>query len=291
MATTVPLAFAQFRSALEITGLQESTVSTRQQAVRNAVARELEVIDSFLTGSYARHTLIAPLKEADIDVFVVLASKYYGQFRDRGQRRLLDALRAVLLKSYPSTPDISRNGQAVTIRFSDFIVDVVPAFNRQGGGYIIPNSVAQTWISTDPKAHVDIVSESNRVHNGDLVPLIKMMKAWNRNIGRHFRSFHLEVLALSSVDGVAISDMPSGVRFVLDKGRDLVAKKNPDPAGYSEDVGFYIDSPEKIAEAVGKFEAGYSLAVRAEAASSAARTADAIAIWRTLFGDYFPAYG
>ena len=35
-----------------------------------------KILDDFLTGSYARSTMIAPLTEADIDVFVVLDSGY-----------------------------------------------------------------------------------------------------------------------------------------------------------------------------------------------------------------------
>jgi small multidrug resistance pump len=41
-------------------------------------------------------------------------------------------LTALILLSYPKTPDISRNGQAVMITFTDFKVDVVPAFYRNG---------------------------------------------------------------------------------------------------------------------------------------------------------------
>ena len=75
-------------------------------------------------------------------------------------------MKRTLMKTYTSTPDISRNGQAVTIRFTDFTVDVVPGFNRQGGGYLIPNSIRQSWLSTDPKKHVELVSASNTAHNG-----------------------------------------------------------------------------------------------------------------------------
>src|SRR5205085_9721838 len=108
-------------------------------------------------------------------------------------------------KTYTRTPDISRNGQAVTIRFDDFLIDVVPAIARQDGGYLIPNAISQTWIQTDPKSHVDIFSKANAAHGGHLVPLVKMLKAWNKTIGQHFRSFHLEAMALQIFGGVTIS--------------------------------------------------------------------------------------
>jgi len=292
MATTTNQAFLELKENLEITGLQSSTVSTRQTNVREVVEAELEVLDSFLTGSYARDTMIAPLSEADIDVFVVLKSDYYHQFNGQngGQAGLLDLVKKTLRKTYTRTPDIGRNGQAVTIRFDDFLIDVVPSFNRQGGGYLIPNSIAQSWISTDPKKHVEISTKANAAHNGDLVPLIKMIKAWNKNIDRHFRSFHLEVLAWSILNGVTISNFPSGVRFFFDKGRELVSKQNPDPAGYSGDVGSYIIGVTKIQEAVGKFQLAYERAVKAEAYEQRGQTADAMETWRMIFGDYFPAY-
>lgn len=293
MATTIKQAFLKLKENLEITGLQSSTVSTRQTNVREVVEAELEVLDSFLTGSYSRNTMIAPMSEADIDVFVVLKSHYYHHYNQQngGQAGLLDLIKRTLRKTYTRTPDIGRNGQAVTIRFEDFLVDVVPGFNRQGGGYLIPNSITQAWISTDPKKHVEISSAANAAHNGDLIPLVKMIKAWNKNIDRYFRSFHLEVLAWSILNGVTISDFPSGVRFFLDKGRELVSKQNPDPAGFGGDVGSYINNAAKIQEAVGKFQTAYERAVKAEDYERRGYTADAIETWRKIFGDYFPAYG
>jgi Second Messenger Oligonucleotide or Dinucleotide Synthetase domain len=195
MATTVQQSFLQLKSNLEITGLQSETVSTRQTRVREVMEAGMQVKDTFLTGSYARNTMISPLKEADIDIFCVLDNRYFNQYNGQngGPPALLDYVRSTLLKTYKTTPSISRNGQAVTIRFTDFVVDVVVGFYRQGGGYLIPNSVAKSWLSTDPKKHVELVSAANKYHNGNLVPIIKMLKAWNKSHGSFFRSFHIEV--------------------------------------------------------------------------------------------------
>ena len=294
MATTILSAFQKLKESLEITGLQKSVVSTRQNNIRDVVEKDLAVLDSFLTGSYSRSTMIAPLKEADIDIFIVLDSKYFYHYdngQNGGQAGLLDLLKRTLRKTYTRTPDISRNGQAVTIRFEDFMVDVVPGFNRKGGGYWIPNSITQSWISTDPKKHVEIFSEANSVHKGNLIPLIKMIKGWDRNSGKYFRSFHLEVMALQILHGVTISDFPSGVRFFFDKARFYVTKQNPDPAGYGGDVGNYINTQEKIQEASSKFQLAYERAIKAEEYASRGYIKDAIEMWIKIFGDYFPAYG
>lgn len=287
MATTVTQAFRTFKSNLEITDLQSSTASTRQKNVRKAVEKELTVLNSFLTGSYSRSTMIAPLKKADIDVFVVLDASYYE--RD-GQAKLLDRVKRVLKKTYPDTPEISRSGQAVTITFSDFRVDVVPAFNRRGGGFLIPNTSGGKWIETDPTRHVTISASCNGAHNGNLVPLVKMIKQWNRESGGLFTSFHLEVLAWQILNGVTISDYPSGVRYYFDKCRSYIKKKNPDPAGYGGDVGYYLNS-KNIDAAGSRFTTAYNRAVKAETYERGGYTQSAINEWRKVFGDRFPAYG
>ncbi len=294
MAITINESFLQFKRNLEITEPQSSIVSTRQSNVREAIEANMDVQDSFLTGSYKRHTMIAPLQEADIDVFVVLDNKYFYNYdngKNGGQAGLLDLVKRTLLRTYTRTPHISRDGQAVTIHFNDFLIDVVPGFHRQGGGYLIPNSIKQNWIATDPTKHVELISESNASHEYKLVPLIKMIKAWNRTKGSFFHSFHLEALALEIMKYVVISDFSTGTRYFFDKGRTLISKQNPDPAGYGGDIGYYIDSPEKIDNAVTKFETAYNRAIRAEDFANRGYIRQAIEQWRLIFGDYFPAYG
>lgn len=287
MPTTIAAGFESLRANLEITGLQAETVSTRQQSVREAVASELSVLDSFLVGSYARDTMIRPLKEADIDVFVVLSAAYFAKYRPPA---LLDKVRAVLLKTYPKTPTISRNGQAVTITFTDFRVDVVPAFNREGGGYLIPDSPNDAWISTNPPSHDAVLTKANKAHDGDLVPLVKIVKGWNKAIGGAFRGFYLELLVVDVLQNVEITNDPSGVRWVLDKGREKVKFKQKDPAGFGDQIN-PLDAVTSVADAVSRFQTAYNRALKAEDFAAKGKIADAFGEWRKVFGDYFPSYG
>ncbi|MDB5059553.1 MAG: nucleotidyltransferase protein [Chloroflexi bacterium] len=184
------------RRNIELTGLQKSVVAERQRGVRSALDRELVVKKDVLTGSYARKTLIGPLAKADVDVLIVLDRQY----EDRGPRQVVELVRRVLRDTYPKTLAISRNGQAVTITFSDFVVDVVPAFRNHwwfGGPYPyrICDSGKDAWMETDPGKHSTISGDANGVHGGKLVPCIKQLKAWNRTVGSPLRSFHVEVLA------------------------------------------------------------------------------------------------
>ena len=288
MATTIPCAFAGLLRNVELTTLQATTASTRQQNVRDAVKNDLRILEDFLIGSCRRGTMIAPLNTADIDVFLVLDPKHYSP---NGQASLLDATRRALLKTYTRTPRVSRNGQAVTITFSDFEVDVVPGFYRTGGGFLIPDSVLNRWIETDPKRHIEIWSGENKAHDGNLVPLIKMMKCWNRAHSQLLRSFHLETLTLTVLKGIRISDFSSGVRFVLDKARETVKTTIPDPAGYPGALGGYLNTREKLDAVLSRLDAALNQAREAERFASNGNIRASIEKWRVLFGDFFPAYG
>jgi hypothetical protein len=288
MPRTITQGFELLRQNLEITDLQSGTVSTRQRNVRSALDDGLNVLETFLTGSYQRNTMIAPLKEADVDIVAVMDSSYYQW---DGQASLLDKVRRVLLKQYHSTPKISRDGQAVTITFTDFVVDVVPAFHRQGGGYLIPDSIQKTWITTDPKRHVEIWAEANKKHEYMLVPVIKMVKAWNKMHSALLRSFSLEALTLQTLSNVTISNYSSGVRYFFDKARTQIRSGVYDPAGYGGNVASYLDTYEKVNQVVARLETAYQRAVDAESLDQRGRPDLAFDKWRMIFGDYFPAYG
>lgn len=298
LVTTALDAFGRFRANLELTGLQESAASDRQHVVRAVMARELPVADAFLTGSYRRHTLIAPLSRADVDVVVVLDRS----LRRRGPRAVLDAAKRVLLKSYPNS-DVSRNGQAVTIGFSDFVVDVVPAFavpwwDLDGQGWDICDSGSDTWLRTDPKKHTERSAEINRRTRGQLVPTVKMLKAWNRTVNSPLRSFHLEVLAWVIFDpgwlpyhwfgpGVSMETDPDNVRRFFSQAERLLGRRLADPARDRGDVGAYLSQSART-DARSKVKTARVRCQRADTLRAAGNHAAATAIYRQVFGDAFP---
>ncbi len=285
MPTTIDQGFRQLRTNLEITDLQAGTVSTRQQNVRDAISSQLTVKESFLTGSYMRNTMIAPLKEADVDILVVLDATHYDQ---DGHAAILDRVKRALLRTY-RTPDISRNGRAVTISFSDFVVDVVPGFYRQGGGYLIPDSRNKQWIGTDPKKHVALWAETNKTHGGDFVPLVKMLKAWNKTHSQLLNSFHLETLARQVFTNVTISSFPSGVRYFFDKARALIPYSLQDPAGYPGGVGQTTQAERD--GILSRMETALTRSQAAEGLTANGSIAAAFEKWQLVFDGYFPAYG
>ncbi len=286
MPTTINAGFQKLKENIEITNLQASTVASRQTNVRNELANEMAVIDSFLVGSYKRNTMISPLSKADVDVFMVMDSSY---FEPNGQASFLDKVKRAMARSYNNS-DISRNGQAVTIRFTDFTVDIVPAFNRQGGGYLIPDSIMKRWISTNPKQHISLWSDLNRERNGYFIPVVKMLKCWNRSHSAKFRSFHLECVARSIFNMAGIKNYPSAIKYFFDQARWHFTHV-ADPAGYGGNVADYLDTQAKKDEIIIRLESASTKATEAIDYATAGYNELAFDKWRIIFGDYFPAYG
>jgi hypothetical protein len=289
VATTVLQGFLQLKRNLEITSLQSATASSRQANVRAVVKASLDINKDFLTGSYQRSTMIAPLSTADVDIFMVLDSKYFSDYQ-RNPAGLLDRVRAILLRSYNNSA-VSRNGQAVTIKFTDFAVDTVPAFNRQGGGYLIPSSYTSTWISTNPTQHVAIWSTANTWNDGNLVPLIKMLKQWNKVNGDLMTSFHLECLILQVLTNIKISSYSSAARYFFDHARGTINYQCLDPAGFGGDVSQYLDTQSKRDAVISRMQRAYDNAIQAEQYEAVGQISHAFDRWRQTFGDWFPVYG
>jgi len=286
-------AFEELRTNLELTGLQETTVATRQKNVRAAVASQLTVVADFLTGSYRRQTLIGPLKSADVDIVVVLDRGY----RERGARAVLELVKKALLDEYKRGTGISRNGQAVTITFTDFVVDVVPAFVLPwwtwNDGFEICDSGSNSWITTDPKKHVELSATANRAHGGHLVPRIKQLKAWNSTVGGPLRSFHLEALAWSIFGtswlwkNTQSSDWASA-RYFFDKARAELRSQLADPSGTGSDVASYLHGTA-LDSAVSKATTAYEQCVRAEQCAKDDDLAGMHKAYGQVFGDCYPA--
>jgi Second Messenger Oligonucleotide or Dinucleotide Synthetase domain len=212
-------------------------------------------------------------------------------------RAVLELVRKALLAEYPKTTKISRNGQAVTITFTDFIVDVVPAFARPWWSTLdeeswhICDSGSDGWIATNPKRHVEISSKANALHDGKFVPRIKQLKAWNRTVGAPLRSFHLEALAWSVFGRSGwwyhseSSDWDSA-RYFFKKARGKLGESLSDPAGTGKDVGAYLRG-DALDEAVSKAESAFKRCQRAEEAAKKGDLAAMHEAYGRVFGDYY----
>jgi|GEM_PF-1654126 len=173
-------------------------VANKHKYLRAQVKNGFQIDDDFLIGSYARATQIRP--RTDVDVFFVLNPMYIQQgwvTPRRVYHELLKKLRVTYSKS-----KLRPDGQAITISQGLFNLDVVPAYAKPDGDYLIPLRASDSkkdWVDCNPKEYAEYLTTLNAQLGGRLVPTIKLFKVWRRHHQLdHISSFHIEKLVSQS---------------------------------------------------------------------------------------------
>ena len=299
VAKTVKQAFNEYKTNLEITDRQSMLVASTSFNVVAALAAELSLHPdekSKLIGSYDRHTLTRYLREGDIDLMVIL---HYGNNKawdtNGGTIKALDRFKDILDRAYPNTTK-RRDRNCITMKFSEFRLDVVPAFKVSSTPtdfYKIPDSVRQQWVPTDPSEFAREITAINQNMDGTFVPLLKMVKGWNRNVGWPIRSFHLECMMHRHYQSYTKSyTYSSTLKVFFGALPGYLSSACYDPVRRDR-VDTYLDNDAQKTKRQVAIE-------KAKAASAASKEAYddeenypsvAIREWKSLLGEFFPNYG
>lgn len=280
-------AFSKLKSNLEITDTESRQASSRHQAIRDHVRSYWTLDDDFLTGSYRRETKTKRLK--DVDVFVVIdADGDQGHYRDESPGNVLAALLTVIEKKWE---DAHIDGMAVVIPYGKdddvMSIEVVPAFDRAGGGYHIPDPQAGAWIATNPKKHHEASTKKNEECGGKYVPLVKMVKAVNREMGEPVSpSFLLEVMALEIVTA-PVGRYGDEIISFLATAADRIHEPWPDPARIGPDVNTQMSPAERMTAAQ-RLRDAQEIAENAVDLQDEGKERAAVDEWRRIFGSRMP---
>jgi hypothetical protein len=286
---TVSDAFQRFKGALELSESHSQTASRAQQELRQRLSAYLSVEDSFLTGSYARHTKIHPLN--DIDILLVRNSARVDLTASGGvlASQALDEVAQAARSAFGNGVAIKKQSRSVNLSFAslDFGFDVIPGWLRQPNGYWIPDTDTSGWIPTDPHAHAQMMTDANDRSGGRLKPVIKMVKHWSRKNYDLFCSFHLELICEWVFRQSRIDNFQIGVASVLVSLPRFVGVQVKDPV-----YGLHrVDKPLSTEDLQRLHNRTTSDADNAGAAiqlETAGRHAEAIEKWQYIFLEGFP---
>jgi hypothetical protein len=285
-------AFEKFRKRLELSETESRDAARRHAEVRECIRGGFDVKIDFLSGSYKRHTKTKPLK--DVDVLFVLGEQEKWR-RDKPPGEMLQAFEQCLKAKYS---DVQICRRAVTVEFAKsyypedhegkvLSIDAVPAFESGDGEYEIPDKITGTWIKTNPKKHKEQATAKNAEIGGRWVPLVKMVKGWNRANGKPIKpSFLIEVMAEDLVEPPS-STYPNEVRNCFAGMEASVGDEWGDPAGLGPPVSDQM-TPELISKAKQALNEAQRKATLAARAEENGRQGESLRIWREILGDYFP---
>lgn len=190
-------------------------ISKRYKRITKAINREFWGIDndtahSLYVGSYGRGTAI---DTSDLDVLIELPKaeyERYDNYKGNGQSRLLQAVKAAILDTYPNTY-VKPDGQVIKVHFTDGMkFELLPAFPNSDywGNPIGTYTYADTnnggnWKATNPKSEQQKMKELNASSNGLLFDTCKHIR---RIRDEHFSSYHLSGIVIDAFVCEAIGD-------------------------------------------------------------------------------------
>lgn len=175
--------FNKFLSNIEPSSTTVSYISSIQTNLREYL-RKHDIyndvhIDTFLSGSYAKHTSIRPVlgdNKRDVDIVVVTTYK-----SGKNSNEVLEELKGVLLEDSKYGTTVVQQ-HSVGIEMSGISIDVVPVIVDEVDEqlYYIGDADDGKWSVTDPKGHKEWSTTVNKDNNNEYKPLVKIFKWWRR---------------------------------------------------------------------------------------------------------------
>jgi hypothetical protein len=249
------------------------------------VLRAAGVITSaFLQGSFARKTMLGPLR--DVDKIVILA--------DRPDLRASPALammeiEKVLAVAFPqATFERGRHALKVDLGPDRCSFDIVPALETttDDDDVLIANTETGTWDRSNTRTLIRTIAERNQACDGNFIHQVRMAK----QLMVHFLAdivpgLHVESYAFTDVTEPL--DHPEACCRIIEAGAYLLTGDYTDPTGV--DVISRKLKPGVAAEGHPGFVTAAHRAREAQRLAAGGDHGGSLAIWHELFGDNFPA--
>jgi hypothetical protein len=205
--------FKEFRDALAVKNSEE--ISGRYKAITTRLNIDYWNINSDTThclqvGSYGRNTAIHGV--SDLDMAFELPWEVYARFNKRTgnvQSQLLQEIKQCLAVRYPTT-NIWADSQVVVLEFTNYRVEVLPAFKGEDGGYTFPDSNDHgSWKKCWPRDEMTAVTEVNNRANRNLKHVCKMLRSWKNEHGAPMGGMLIDTLAYNFFRGNTSYDTKS----------------------------------------------------------------------------------
>jgi SMODS domain-containing protein len=287
MAYTVEAAFNTFYDSINLAGDYREIANARRDRIVSLLGNHFEILDAFSTGSIPKFTALKQV--ADLDVMVVL--HYSKHIKDKSPTVVLQNVQNALSEYRTGA---RKNGQAVTLYYETWPnVDIVPVSRSAdiAGNvthYNVPNSNTGGWIESRPKEFAATIEARSSKCGSNFRRIIKMIKHWNAIHSGYLQSYHIEVLALKTLDS-NLDDTAWNILQFFSKARPLLNVPLWYDRGYADD---YLSTVDRW-EVQKRFDTAIERSRLAwhHTYDSNNDHASAIRLWKQVFGDKFPAYG
>lgn len=294
---TVIKSFETMLSRLEPSIPQKKAIQRTRETIDNVLKNHPRIFlgrpqqPSFLTGSYKRNTIIRPIDDIDLYVAVHYQQHVLGEKPIKVMRLIARSLR----NRYPQTT-IQLDSPCIVIKFIGYKFEVVPVvyYIDDPERYMIPKDTSE-WTDCFPGVPDKWLTQSNHLNTKKFVPLIKILKQWCRNNNVKLKSFHLELLTGRVFDKITeIYSYPQAIYEWMYYVSTWVNENNsafiPEPEKFYPFIDTYLYQYRwKLQIVRKKLKEGLRKADLAYTKYLSGKENQAKRIWRSMFGDMFPA--
>jgi len=249
--------------------------------------------ESYLSGSYARHTAIKDIKDVDIIVLLDLNA----QDPNTQPHTVIAWVQASLQKYYSKVRAQGRSVQVIAPDDNEFQLDIVPSIpiSRSDGPVWIPDRDAQKWVASHPKGQMEFATQRNADTNGYYVHLVKIMKFWRDRLASpdaRVKSYILESLIAQCLISEPASYAKAVVAILQQISQRYQSYLTLGTVPSISDPGYSSVNVAKrwkfseFSAFLAEVQAGYKIAKEALDSNDEQKS---ILLWRKLFGIKFAA--
>jgi hypothetical protein len=280
---TTTEAFNEFDENLKLDPNERALAEKMHNDITDLLRAAGIVTYAFLQGSFARKTMIAPLR--DVDKIVVLTEA----MRTLTPDQVMDRIQAVIADAYPYvTFDRSRHALQVDFGSDSFYFDMVPAWETttDDDDVLIANRDTGGWDRSNTRELIRVVATRNGDTNGRFIHEVRMGKQGVKHLlDGLVPGLHVESWAYMAVTAAMAHD--EALARIFETGAQLLGRTYTDPTGV--DVISKRLKPGVIATAKPVFQMAAADARQARQLTDAGDHEAAIAIWFNILGVCFPA--
>ena len=170
-------------------------IRTHLNEIEKVLGREIEGLDRILFGgSISKNTFIEGAR--DVDALVILDR---AKYKDATPKELQNAFAKMLQQRFPRT-EIKCGSLAVTIKFKDYEIQLLPALRNNGKLQIASNDGACWSTSINSAKFTEKLTATNKMNSNKVVPVIKLAKSLLSNLPSKYQlsGYHVEALAVDA---------------------------------------------------------------------------------------------
>jgi hypothetical protein len=275
--------FALLSTRIELPLVEYTAIASKQAEIETFLAQYISTFTTVLPGAFARRTHVSPLAGCTIDMYILFKEEHRPRFWPAD---LIDKLLVTLKDRYDDIA-LSAARDAVVIQFDDFKFSVQPGFMTGARSYLVPARGLMEWAEYKSVVYNEALAKANSVHKGKLIPLIRMIKAWNHANDDYFDDYYLELLVKDAVQNYTIDDYQRALCHVFKSGMLETVYKKHDPANLEFDVEG-LHGLDNLMKAMLHFKKAYKLASYAVEYETTGELEPAFESWRKLFPGCFP---